>query len=190
MFLYIFVNRALARKSVLVQFGLANIAGYTAASKLYGALELAALAYGFAMVTYTGQNIGAGKLDRARQGVRAAIEVLEDDEFMPRRKSGGLACYSATWTADFNDPDNFIYTFFGSRDNARFRSLCYQDEEVMARVRAARRIVDADARLEEYRALERKIVQEDAAWIPLFSRLRYYVTSERASGIQSSARSK
>lgn len=119
-------------------------------------------------------------------GVRAAIEVLEDDEFMPRRKSGGLACYSATWTADFNDPDNFIYTFFGSRDNARFRSLCYQDEEVMARVRAARRIVDADARLEEYRALERKIVQEDAAWIPLFSRLRYYVTSERASGIQSS----
>ena len=56
----------------------------------------------------------------------------------------------------------------------------------MARVRAARRIVDADARLEEYRALERKIVQEDAAWIPLFSRLRYYVTSERASGIQSS----
>ncbi len=119
-------------------------------------------------------------------GVRATIEVLEDDEFMPLRKSGELACYSATWTADYNDPDNFIYTFFGSRGNTRFRSLCYQDEDVMARVRAARRIVDADARLEEYRELERKIVQEDAAWIPLFSRLRYYVTSERTSGIQSS----
>ena len=33
-----------------------------------------------------------------------------------------------------------------------------------------------------YHLLEEKIVQEDAAWIPLFSRLRYYVTSERLNG--------
>ena len=119
-------------------------------------------------------------------GVRASIEVLDEDTFMRLRKSGELACYSATWTADFNDPDNFVYTFFGNRENTTFRSLCYPDEAVMARVREARAIGDADARIAEYRELERKIVQEDAAWIPLFSRLRYYVASERAKGMCSS----
>lgn len=56
-------------------FALANIAGYTAASKLYGALELAALAYGFAMVTYAGQNYGAKKYSRVFSGIRAAIVI-------------------------------------------------------------------------------------------------------------------
>lgn len=121
-----------------------------------------------------------------KAGVRANITVVETDEFMRRRMSGKLACYAALWTADFNDPDNFIYTFFGNSENTSFRSLCYPREDIMERVRKARAIVDEEARVEEYRELERIIVQEDAAWIPLFSRTRYYVTSERLRGIQAS----
>jgi peptide/nickel transport system substrate-binding protein len=56
----------------------------------------------------------------------------------------------------------------------------------MKRVRDARTIADAEERLKEYRELERIIVQEDAAWIPLFSRLRYYVASEKIGGVRSS----
>ncbi len=119
-------------------------------------------------------------------GVKAEIEVLEDSEFMRLRKSGRISCFQATWTADFNDPDNFFYTFFGNAENTRFRSLCYPREEIMQRVRDARSIPDPDARIEEYRELERIIVQEDAAWIPLFSRQYIYVTSERLSGITAS----
>lgn len=117
-------------------------------------------------------------------GVRASIEVLGEDEFMGLRKSGDLACYTATWTADFNDPDNFIYTFFGTRENTVFRSLCYAKEDIMERVREARAITDSDKRLQEYHDLERIIVQEDAAWIPLFSRLRSFVVSERVGNVQ------
>ena len=119
-------------------------------------------------------------------GIKANIDVINESEFMRLRKSGRLACYTALWTADFNDPDNFIYTFFGDRQNTTFRSLCYPREDVMERVRQARTITDPGARLEEYRELEKIIVQEDAGWIPLYSRLRYYVTSERLRGIQSS----
>ena len=119
-------------------------------------------------------------------GVKASIDVLEESEFMRLRKSGRLACYAALWTADYDDPDNFIYTFFGNRENTTFRSLCYPKEDVMERVTRARGIQDAEARIREYRELERIIVQEDAAWIPLFSRLRYYATSERLRGMQSS----
>lgn len=119
-------------------------------------------------------------------GVHADINVLADSEFMRLRKSGGLDCYSATWTADFNDPDNFFYTFFGNTENTRFRSLCYPRQEIMERVRQARTIADPEERIREYRELERIIVQEDAAWIPLFTRLRFYVSSERLRGLQSS----
>lgn len=117
-------------------------------------------------------------------GVQTKIQVLDDESFMDLRENGALACYAATWTADFNDPDNFINTFFGSAENTAFRSLCYPDESVMERVRLARSITDAEARIREYQDLERIIVQEDAAWIPLFSRLRYYVISERTEGFR------
>jgi ABC-type transport system substrate-binding protein len=119
-------------------------------------------------------------------GVRASIRMMDESEFMRLRKSGELPCYTAMWTADFNDPDNFIYTFFGSPANTAFRSLCYPREEIMNRVGAARSILSEEERLAEYRELEKIIVQEDAAWIPLFSRLHYYVAGERLGGFRSS----
>lgn len=119
-------------------------------------------------------------------GVRASVEVLEEDDFMRLRKSGSIACYSATWTADFNDPDNFFYTFFGDAENTRFRSLNYPEEDIMAQVRLARTIADADKRIQKYHDLERVIAQDDAAWIPLFSRQFFYVSSERLKGFRAS----
>ena len=40
--------------------------------KFYGVLEIAATSYGYAMVTYVGQNLGAGNISRIKKGVRAA----------------------------------------------------------------------------------------------------------------------
>ena len=112
-------------------------------------------------------------------GVKATITVLPESEFMERRTSGAAVCYTANWSADYNDPDNFIYTFFGSEDNTVYRSLNYPDREVIKRVQDARAILDEEERMKEYAALERKIIREDASWIPLFSHTHLYVTSER-----------
>ena len=119
-------------------------------------------------------------------GVHAQPLVVDESVFMRLRKRGELACYLATWTADYNDPDTFFYTFFGNEENTTFRSLCYPKEDVMERVRAARTIADSDERIAEYQDLEKQIAQEDAAWIPLFSREYCYVTSKRLKGIQAS----
>ena len=119
-------------------------------------------------------------------GIKTTIEVLDEAEFMSLRKTGKLACYTAQWMADYNDPDNFIYTFFGNRQNTTFRSLCYPKEGEMMRVRLARGISDPEERIRNYQELEKQIIQDDAAWIPLYSRERYYVTSERLKGIQAS----
>ena len=117
-------------------------------------------------------------------GVRVNVDTVSEDEFIARRKRGEVACYTSTWSADFNDPDNFIYTFFGSEENTKGRSLCYGDPAVIERVQNARAIVDDNARITEYQALERKIVQEDAAWIPLFSKQHIFVASSRVEGFR------
>lgn len=62
-------------QSVVNGFGVIFIAGFTATNKLYGLLEIAATSYGYAMVTYVGQNLGAGLIRRIRQGVRSAVII-------------------------------------------------------------------------------------------------------------------
>ena len=62
-------------QSVINGFGVAFIAGFTATNKLYGLLETAATSYGYAMVTYAGQNLGAGKKKRISQGMRSGLLI-------------------------------------------------------------------------------------------------------------------
>lgn len=62
-------------QAVVNGFGVVFIAGITATNKLYGILEIAAISYGYAMITYTGQNLGAGNIGRIRSGTRAALGI-------------------------------------------------------------------------------------------------------------------
>ena len=62
-------------QSVVNGFGVIFIAGFTATNKLYGILEIAATSYGYAMITYVGQNMGAGKTDRIHKGMRSALTI-------------------------------------------------------------------------------------------------------------------
>ncbi len=62
-------------QSVVNGFGVLFLAGYTAANKLYGLLEVAASSYGYGISTYTAQNIGAGKKERVRTGLISALKI-------------------------------------------------------------------------------------------------------------------
>lgn len=62
-------------QSVVNGYSVAFIGGFTASNKLYGVLEIAATSYGYAMITYVGQNLGSGKLDRIKAGMGWAITV-------------------------------------------------------------------------------------------------------------------
>lgn len=62
-------------QSQVNQYDISFISGYTATNKIYGLLEMAAIAYGFAMVTYIGQNYGAHLVDRIKKGIKDACVV-------------------------------------------------------------------------------------------------------------------
>ena len=112
-------------------------------------------------------------------GINTEIKSYDEASWLALRKSGEMASFVGTWTADFNDPDNFIYTFFGTDDKTKIRSINYKDEDVMKRIQDARAITDDDKRIAEYDALEKKVVEDDAAWVPLFGRTHLFVTGDR-----------
>lgn len=120
----------------------------------------------------------------AAVGINAEIKNYDESTWLETRKAGELGSFMSTWTADFNDPENFIYTFFGNEEKTRIRSINYTDTAVMDRVGAARGIVNEDERLAEYQALEEKLIHEDAAWVPMYSRTHLWAVSSRVQNFK------
>ncbi len=114
-------------------------------------------------------------------GINATIKSYDHASWLDLRSSGDMSSFQALWLLDFNDPDNIIYTFFGSEENTVVRSDNYSDTDTIAKVAAARAIVNQNDRMREYAALEKKLVQEDAVWVPLFSLEHLFVKGDRVA---------
>ena len=117
----------------------------------------------------------------AEIGVNVTIDQMDEASWYDVRATGELPMYMATWYADINDPDNFIYTFF-SDDSTVTRSFNYYNTEAMDRIEAARHMTDEDARVKEYQDLEKLVIQDDAAWIPLWHAEKVRLVQDRVKG--------
>ena len=62
-------------QSVVNSFGFVFMAGYTAASRLQGLVEMAGSSLGSATGTFTGQNYGAAKMRRVRLGLTRSAQI-------------------------------------------------------------------------------------------------------------------
>lgn len=65
----------MALQTVINRQSFAFVAGFTASNKLYCVLEAAAVSFGYAITTYTGQNLGAKEYDRIRRGTKSALGI-------------------------------------------------------------------------------------------------------------------
>ncbi|MGN1144152.1 MAG: ABC transporter substrate-binding protein, partial [Anaerovoracaceae bacterium] len=116
----------------------------------------------------------------AEVGITVTIDQMDEASWYDVRRTGALPAYMTSWSADFNDPDNFIYTFFSS-DNTVARSFNYSNKDAIKRIEEARYIVDPDERVKEYQDLEIQVIQEDAAWVPLFHLEHVWLFSDRVN---------
>jgi ABC-type transport system substrate-binding protein len=114
----------------------------------------------------------------AAAGFKAQIVTTDEAAFLAARKVGDTNAYTQVWSADFNDPDNFFYTFF-SESGSKVRSYNNNDPEVFAGIEKARGMTDPEARCKLYAELATRVVDTDAAWVPLFSLDHSYVVSKR-----------
>ncbi|MCR4634388.1 MAG: ABC transporter substrate-binding protein [Erysipelotrichaceae bacterium] len=112
-------------------------------------------------------------------GLNVATVSYDEDSRFYLRKEGLLMAYTGEWSADFNDPDNFIYTFFGSRAKSLYRSSNFADETLIRRIGKARALQDEEERLQEYAELEKILIRDEAVWVPLFSTSHQFILGER-----------
>ena len=112
-------------------------------------------------------------------GLEVSIVSYDPESWMYLRTHGKLMAFCSVWSADYNDPDNFIYTFFGSREKTLRRSGNFAEKDVMNRIVRARTIRDDDKRMAEYAALESLLIRDKALWVPLFSTNHLFVLGDR-----------
>lgn len=117
-------------------------------------------------------------------GIEINLKSYDTAAWMDKRNAGELDSFISIWMMDYNDPANIMYTFFGSPELTAGRSLNYKDDAVMTRVSKASSIRDDSKRMSEYRALETKIVKDDAAWVALYEPLSTYVVSNRIKHLE------
>lgn len=111
-------------------------------------------------------------------GIKANIVQMDEASWYGIRAEGKLGSYTTSWSADFNDPDNFFYTFFAPQNTIK-RSFNYSNEEAIDKVVKARAMIEPNERIKVYRELEKQIIQEDATWVPLFSKQHIFVVNPR-----------
>jgi len=89
----------LALLRIVNDFGTDAVAAYSVAGRIDNLAGLPAMNFGAALSTYTGQNIGAGKLKRVGQGLRATLQM-----------SGLLAVVSSVLIMIFREPLMTLFT--------------------------------------------------------------------------------
>lgn len=65
----------MAVQGLVNSYGFQFMAGYAAAGKIDSFAMMPIMSFGLAMSSYTGQNIGAGKLDRIKQGLASTLKM-------------------------------------------------------------------------------------------------------------------
>ncbi|SFG07641.1 ABC transporter substrate-binding protein [Sporolactobacillus nakayamae] len=116
-------------------------------------------------------------------GIRVKIKQMDEASYFGTRGEGKLPAYESDWSADYNDPDNFIYTFF-SEKNTGARSFNYKNKDVFKKLDQAREMTDQSKRLALYQDVEKTIVQDDAAFVPLFSLEHLFVVQPKVKNFK------
>ncbi|SFT03302.1 ABC transporter substrate-binding protein [Saccharopolyspora flava] len=87
------------------------------------------------------------------------------------------------WTGDYNTPDNFIGTFFGTPTNRFYTAASPWGEQLAEQLRAADSEPDEAKRTAMYQDINRKLLSEYLPAVPLSHSPPAIVTSPRVQGL-------
>lgn len=100
-------------------------------------------------------------------GLKYEVKIVDRATFNAARGKGEIPANQGNWFADFPDPDNYLYTFLHSKAGATM-SINYNNADVDAKLVEARSITDQKKRESIYQAVEKKLIYEDFAILPLY----------------------
>lgn len=98
-------------------------------------------------------------------GLNISIRQTDFATFLADQDAGRLQAFNAGWIMDYPDPEDILDVKFHS--GSPLNDVDYKNPEVDKLLDAARIEANASRRLDLYRQVEKKIVDE-AAWLPLY----------------------
>lgn len=147
---------------------------------------LAAAGYPDGLKIQIMQEAGAGTELNMNVAIQAMLkevgidmEILQVDEatYYANRLDCTIPMERNAWWVDYNDPDNFLYSYF-SRPLQAVNSVGFHDEFLFALLEDARREPDADKRISMYQEAE-KYLLDNQVFIPIFQPSCVYILSDR-----------
>lgn len=119
----------------------------------------------------------------AQAGIKVTIKQVDSAAWFGMRGEGKMPMYTTSWSADYNDPDNFLYTFFAPGNTVK-RSFNVMDDSIFKALQDARTVTDAAKRLDLYHQVEKKVVYDYYAWVPLFHLDHLFVVQPRVKNFK------
>ncbi|WP_119301008.1 ABC transporter substrate-binding protein [Dongia deserti] len=162
--------------------------------KAKGLLKEAGLGDGFTTELYF-QNVDPWprmaqviQQDLAAIGIKVELRGLEMASlFGTAGKPDGAPMALTEWYADFPDPSNFYTAILGcgAAVEGGFNWSFYCNEDIDARAKAADALADparAQERIDDWSKIMIDIIEQDAAWVPLFNSNRFSLRSAKLKG--------
>lgn len=121
----------------------------------------------------------SGQLQAA--GLKATVNVLEDQAFLNRIESGKSTAYLSSWGVAEGDSDVILARHFWSpsRDGAFYTG--YKNQNLDKLIVAARSTLDKPKRTALY-AQAMQMIMDDAPWVPLLNPEEVYGISSQVTG--------
>jgi peptide/nickel transport system substrate-binding protein/oligopeptide transport system substrate-binding protein len=119
--------------------------------------------------------------DLERAGIPLRVHTVGWDEIDRRVSQHSAEMFSLAWIADIPDPDGFLFPLFHSDEPNNLSA--FSDPEVDRMLEAARRMRPEATRLEQYRLIEKRVLDQ-APLIPLYHDVVLYAYNSRVRGIE------
>lgn len=100
-------------------------------------------------------------------GISVELYIVGDSSlFISERNEGNYDFFQSGWYSDYNDPLDFLYTFYTDAYGQTFGG--YSNAEYDALVDSLTGETDMEKRLEIYEELENILLMEDCAFVPIY----------------------
>jgi oligopeptide transport system substrate-binding protein len=114
-------------------------------------------------------------------GIEVVLQPFDNKTYRAQLDLKSFPLNSQSWGADYPDPDNFMSVFMGKSGNNR---TGWKSDNFDEQVLAARGLRDPKAREKIYLEMQRELIEEEAAIVPLYYEPNMALVRKRVKNLE------
>ncbi|WP_018659015.1 ABC transporter substrate-binding protein [Allofustis seminis] len=117
----------------------------------------------------------------SKAGIDMEVNLVDRATYLDKRNAGEIQTVFRNWYKDYPDPDNFLYTFFHSNATPN-RTPDWGKPETDELLSEGRRL-PMEKREAHYEKIDKILVEDEVATVPLYYPVFHYLMNENIEGI-------